>query len=254
MDKDFTNRRGGGQKLNRLRRKVGAILIEFAFAIPVFLILIYYIHDLPKQKLMQRRMQFVTYEMAAILQNIAKQKTITCTDISNSARLAWLSMFPGITQYSPTNSWDSMPLGYLPIFRTYYVMGTGTDKVTIKWLCRTHAGFENKGIYGTGLYAREPFSERTLVKSWSGSASNIYPNLHISQAGGTKIIVEAKLYNGGDVNFSTTGQSTANVSKGKLFGFLLFNPKCGAKERTYFNSIAIFTPQGKGFSATPPAQ
>lgn len=112
--------------------------------------------------------------------------------------------------------------------------------------------FATSLLYGTWIRMSEPFSERTLVKSWSGSTSDIYPDLHVSQAGDVRIIVEVKLYSNGEVKFSTTGQSTTNISKGKLFGFLLFDPKCAVKEKTYFNSIAIFTPTGNGFSATPP--
>lgn len=236
MTKDFTDRRGRRQNFNKLRRKVGAILIEFAFASPVFLVLIYYIHDLPKQKLMQRKMQFIAYEMAAIIQNIAKQKNtpITREDLKNAARLAYLSHFVGPTMCSDSS--DNFPYGYGLHTWTYYVVGTGNNQAQTKWLI---------GIWSTmnQVSAESGYGQHSgsIVKysSSSTASSGIYPSLKIS-AGEVKIITEGALSN------------WKNKSPSSLFGFLLLSPSSySPSKQQYYNSVAIFTP-ASGFSETPP--
>ncbi len=220
------------------RGSVGAILIEFSIAVPILFTLIYYIHDLPRYKQLQERMSFAAHEIASTLQNIARTKNsaITCTDLENAARLANLSVFPGTTQYSPTGGWVDAPLGYIPLTRIHYVVGTGSNEANVKWFCRLYP-------YGMGLIWREKFGgERfpteTKVTSWSGKPEDIYPDLKLSK-NEVKIIVENK--------FETIKTDS------RMFGFYLLDPLKSYKvPGQLFNSVVIFSPVPGAFSETLP--
>jgi len=52
----------------------GSILIEFAVCMPIFIILLFYIHDLVKIKRYYSQTEFVAQQMANILQNISQKR------------------------------------------------------------------------------------------------------------------------------------------------------------------------------------
>lgn len=82
---------------------MGAILIEFAFVVPVLFSLIYYVQDLVRHMQIQERMQFAAQfaaqKIASNVQNIARIEgnVLDCSDLANTTRLANLSIFPGRT-------------------------------------------------------------------------------------------------------------------------------------------------------------
>lgn len=221
-----------------MRRKVGAVLIEFAFAIPVFLILIYYIHDLPKQKLLQRKMQFIANEMAAILQNISMQKTITSSDCANAVRLAYLSIFPGDTMLSPGNK--LFAFGYCPYAAVYFYRNDG-GTVRIQWR-RKVDGEERMNVWpdnDDGTIMNEQLL-RTNMKIKSNES---------------KIAVQCLLaydcYGRWGDKFMN-GTPCRKVSTRSAFNFLLFSPQgVGSSRQGFFPANVVFSP-GPGFSLTPP--
>ena len=243
---------GGGysslsSKNNRLNQydfiknsKKGAILIEFAFAVPVLFSLIYYIQDLARYKQIQQRMQFAAQEIASNLQNIARVKssTITSNDMLNAIRAANLSFCPGMTQYSQNDYWSGAPLGYIPVTRIHYVKGTGSSSAEIKWLCRCHTWDVNQ--YRVAQQTTKEYNKNeTKIKSWIGAPYDIYPDLTINE-GEVKIIVEHKLH-------------AYNDKDGKILGFYFLNPvTSNTGEQVLFNSIVIFSPVPGAFSETPP--
>lgn len=239
--------------MNRLREKIGAVLIEFAFAIPVFLVLLYYIHDLPKHKLLARKMQFVTNEMSAILQNIALQRSnegsvIKKNDFLNAMRLAYLSIFPGNTMtWLGNNCW---PLGYGPYAAAIYVKGTGNGIGQGKWIVKTMGdnGYEIYVDKQIATVCNLGFSEQNTA------AKKFWPTLNIN-TNESKVILQCLLcYDKSGLwgmKFKD-GTPCRNVSPCKAFGFLLFNPTgVGTGRGGFFPSVTIFTPQA-GFSETPP--
>lgn len=200
-------------------------------------------------------MQFIANETAAILQNIAKQrsaegKTVTLIDIVNAIRLSYLTYFPGITQYS-TESWTFMPLGYMPLVRVYYVIGDAPGSASIKWYARFHPyeGYKG-GKYLNDSFYSERYAGESTIENWRGKDSNIHPYLRMTQKGDAKIIVECSLCNNSSFTCFSDRRPTRNISKRELFGFLLFSPY-SKTQLIYFTAVSIFTPQG-GFSETAP--
>lgn len=241
-------------KMNRLREKIGAVLIEFAFAIPIFLVLVYYIHDLPKYKLLMRKMQFVANEMSAILQNISKQHSrngtkITNSDLINAMKLANLSIYPGITQYT-TKGYTHSPLGHIPHALIAYVKSDNSGSAQVKWWRRMHPGTSGSAM---PAYTCNNEKKYYAINLDATTPSGIYPALVLSQ-GEAKIIVQYSLFSNPTYSrFSSTGTLVSNISRSKLFGYLLYEPKAGDSSNSiHFTSFAVFSPIGKGFSEEAP--
>ena len=233
------------------RKKIGAVLIEFAFSIPVFLVLIYYIHDLPKMKLMQRKNQFVANFIAASIQNISKQRQnanqkLTVNDIINTIRLAVLCVFPGMTQYSQGGTWGYkyMPLGHMPMVNFLVFSGTGENTAKIKYHHRLYPCSDSvNGVYtdgGTG---------GTIINFNATQASSIYRDFTIS-SGETKCIIDFRFHNDSNIDLGTSGISTRTITKSKLFGFLFYNPVT-PDGNGYFHAVTIFTPKWNFSSDLP---
>jgi len=234
-------------QLNRLRKSVGAILIEFAFALPVFLVLLYYIHDLPRLRLMQRKMQFMSYEMAAIIQNIAQQKSMTSNplitekDLSNALSLAGLSWFAGNT-FMPIAK-NTMPFGYALYLTLHYVNGKSSNSLERKWnkvvLIRDVTPFYSSNNDDDTAIVITDYKDRISIGS-----------------GEKKIFVELFLlydYKGQWGWKFSNGTSTGSITPRKAFGFLFFTPNGqGINTRAFFPAVTIFTPRVGSFSETEP--
>ncbi len=70
----------------------GAILIEFAFCLPVLIVLVYYIYDLNRYKRYYSQTEFVGQQVASMIQNISQSredKTITKNDLQHISRMAF---------------------------------------------------------------------------------------------------------------------------------------------------------------------
>lgn len=254
--------KSGIRLLNILKRfrksRYGAILIEFAFSIPIFLSLIYYIHDLPKQRRIQRKMQFVAHEVTMILQTIGAKHAITQNDLKTAARLAWLTMCPGITQYG-TGTGSSperyMPYGYIPKIMIYCVSGTGENQGTVNWmidLCPQNPSLGNTRAYKCDLWISQ--HPNSTVNYTSGAATSIHKNLRIS-ANEKKIIAETFLFysNKESSRYFSSGESIKDVPIKKPLGLLFISPKAyGQHKVNFFPAVAIFTSVKNAFSDTAP--
>lgn len=114
--------------------KSGAILIEFAFAVPVLFSLIYYAHDLYLLKKTQTQVDFMAEIMANVIQNISQNRTdkqITRRDLSYARAAAGLTYYGGSTHYTVNNS-DWRPLGSSLEFYVYLVKGTTHNRCEMK--------------------------------------------------------------------------------------------------------------------------
>lgn len=202
-------------------------------------------------------MQFVAYEVAAILQSIGSQRVVVQKDFSDAMRLAYLSIFPGTTMYSTDNGSSFYPFGYFPHVWVYYVVGTGENKATVKWYCTTWP--QNPSCNDPRYQARTSGQHpESTVKFTSGDASNIHPNLRISK-GEVKIIIECTLWYDRNRSFSGSNISCSKVSAQEAFNFLMLSPKAKdlvrADKVNYFTGIAIFTPSSsKMFTESPPSE
>ena len=233
-----------------LRGSKGAILIEFAFSIPVFLTLIYYLHDIPRAQRHKQQMNFVAQQMSQMLQTVSQgrsNKRITWTDIKNAALAAYLTMYPGVSM-KPTQP-NYLPLGFYVEAYVYYVVGEANGKASAKWW---------EGLYYTHL-SPLPISGSTdnatrLVRFLrNADPAQIHPSLTI-KPGEAKIIVECQLRHTSSAHFSD-GRKCSDVSFREMFGFLFYNPPSLIKSTDYkscYIGTAIFAHRDGLFSSSMP--
>lgn len=188
---------------------------------------------------MQRKMQFVAYEMAAILQNVGTQKVLTLEDVANAVQLSFLSIYPGNT-LTCTGSHEA-PLGYAP-FVTLFCVKKSNGIVRNLW---------NRSVF-MNTFGGKKYETATNTQHTGISNASQHPNLSLGE-GETKILLECGLFSGSWWRFSS-GISCGSVTAREIFNFLLFNPKHIDKYGLYFPAIAIFTPVGKAFSEAAPQE
>ena len=252
MTLDYISKRfltkGGGRLLGKHSR--GAILIEFAFAVPIMIMLLYYIHDLVRLKRFRSQMQFVAHQMASMLQNVSQNRTdkeITKNDIRYVASASYLTIFPGTSQFTVAD-WTSK-YGYNPMLFIFYVKGNSDSTASVVWAQRYHSCD----------FARDPSTfeqngdiRRNTVNNLQNVApSRIYPSLKI-EPNEVKIIVECAIhYSTWSAYTLSDGRKNSDRTAKEAFG-LYVHPLKAVNEVTYFNSVVIFSPRPGLFSETAP--
>jgi hypothetical protein len=229
------------------------ILVEFAFAMPVLIALLYYMHDLPRLKQINSRMSFCAYCMASMLQEVSQNrenKKITAADLRNVAASAFLTIYPGKTMY-PTSSVKYIYGHFLDCF-VHCVKGID-GKASVLWNRRMFSGYSS----GPSNISLDKFTTAThwssMVKYQQNVApSSIYKDLTIKD-GEIKIIVECLCYTD-PTNYGFTDGRLPSTSTKEKFGFWVFNPKgTSGSYGGYFNQAVIFTPKPGLFDETPPS-
>ena len=233
------------------RKNLGVILIEFAFAIPIFLVLIYYLHDLPKMRLMQRKMQFVAHEIAAILQNIAYESNspIRGLDVCRAMRLAYLSIYFGNTMNS-TQFGGGYSLGHFPYVTLYHVKNDISGNFKRLWTIRSCGGFVHSYLSNHEAYKWALL--RASVNPDASTAADFHPELENLKNGENKIVIDCSLsYPWNESNTFADGRKTDEVSRREAFGFLFVNPiGSGTLGQGFFPAVASFSPPPQAFSET----
>ena len=82
--------------MNRKSSKSGAILIEFAFSIPVLILLIFYLHDLAQLAQIETKVKLCGMQMINMIQNVSLRRentAITRQDYANICSAAFLTYF-----------------------------------------------------------------------------------------------------------------------------------------------------------------
>lgn len=215
----------------------GAILLEFAFCIPIMIAVVFYALDSNRLAFFKRRTEFVAYEIANMIQNIHKNdgKPITKTDLRNIIVAASHAIFPGTTFFRPKK--DFMNYGLL--CQIYYVKGLDNGNASCLW--RIHVG-------DNGVSTKNPSTvvATTYSSDYSGSSvrfktnvapSQIYPSLKINP-GEVKIIIDLSLV------------SDKSTFSKKTYGFYLITPhfRVYSSYSFCFNSVVILTPNPGLFS------
>lgn len=259
---------GGGYddlspKNNRLNQynfirksKKGAILVEFAFAVPILFSLVLYIYDLSKMKRIQSQISFMSNIMVNVIQNVSQNrinKRITQKDLNYARYLAGLVYFPGLSHYCTET--NELPLGICIVFFVYYVKGTAHNKCKVIWRLDGHSTAKSPDNSPPTLFDGD--SDWSIVNSSNGelSSSSVYKSLTIEKDE-VKILLELH-FNALPSYIASNGKPWGNVSLSQRFGLFLISPKSCSKSSSiysYFNTVTIFTPKPGLFSETAPAK
>ncbi len=254
------------QKLRFRSANCGVILIEFAFCMPILIILLFYINDLVKIKRYYSQTEFVAQQFANIIQNISQKrenKKITVNDLKYTVALAYQTIYPGKTMF-----WQGSGnhFVHIPHPIIYYVKGNNDGTATTVW---------GKPFWTNDSPVTSPATIKTEAQTSSHDISliNMGTNLQPSQIyqtlkinpGEVKIIVEAIIF------FKTTDKDTSGKSgytARDVFGCRSVSPKlwfnknssythidaAGGLRGGYFNSVVIFTPKPGLFDETAPTE
>ena len=237
--------RGGGRPLGKHSK--GAILIEFAFAVPIMIMLLYYIHDLVRLKQIQRRMQFCGEIMVNMLQNITQNrenKAVTKTDYAHSMYAAFLA-YLGSDQKIYGEKSDEQHLFYFPHPTLFCIKGLDNGKVKILWIMHPTWYKYPSNLNAPGV--RTAQNDKTHINEFSiipallnteTNPENISKNFRIN-AGEIKMVLEVCFF-------------TRYPEKAKHhFGCIITKPKPSCP-RAFFNRLVIFSPRPGLFSETAP--
>ena len=229
--------------LNVTSRCRGVILIEFAFCMPVLIILLFYINDLVRIKRYYSQTEFVGQQMANMIQNISQNredKSVKLKDIARISYLAWLSVYPGNTRFWQGSD-EIRHFGHIGQTMIYYVQANNDGTASCRW--RLFGRNDTINHYLAVYYTDNkgsPVRYKTNV-----APSEIYPSLKIEPGRDPehdKIIIVTSLYR--KPSFTTPdGKSLSNK---QAFGLYLTEPK-HLNENTniwyFFGSVVIFTPK-----------
>ena len=219
--------------------------------------LLYYIHDLVKLKRLQSQVHFVAHQMASMLQNVSQNRTdkaITKNDIRHIASAAYLTIFPGITQFTATGKHDGY-LGYNPMWYVICVKGNENSTASVVWVQRY---FSCNDAINPETINQDSRIDRTITSNLQNvEPSRIHPNLKLEK-NEIKIILECTIHYSQASSYSfADGRNCSTVSPSKAFGFFVYPlapPKTqdGKNDAIYFHSVVIFSPRPGLFSETAP--
>ena len=230
----------------------GTVLIEFAICIPIFVILLFYAHDLVRLYRYQAQTEFVTQQMVNLIQNISQNrenKKITLNDLRYCFSTAYLSCFPGTSMFYKDSGHE---LIYVPFIEIYYVKGLAGGKASTYYrinmqTCSTscvkpatmHCGPNSNGW----SYSSIKYLSNTDPK-------NIHPSLKINE-GEKKIIIESLFY------WISSYKNLEGIAKSTLkeaVNCYLATPTSinSSSTHSFFHSVSIFTPKPGLFDETAP--
>ena len=253
------------KKLKLLKKKnIGAILIEFAFAIPVLIAILYFIMDAPLLRLYQLKLKNTAYFAANLIQNISDQrenKTISKKDLNQITICAFANLYRGLSIFNPNHS------QYGHIY-AYYVVGDDNDKATVKWVWDSgEPGTNPNNPTGSNAYTSGTSINNSIVKFSSAAVANtIHKDLTIKK-GEVKIILDVSIIipmaatyvaPTTQINQNNAAAPIARSDEirhspaGRLGFYLIPVKNMRGTVNSFLNYVLIFSPKPGLFSATPP--
>jgi hypothetical protein len=239
------------------RNSRGSILIEFAICVPILIMCLVAMHDIPKYYQMQAKMKFAAHCCVNMIQDVSvnrANKKITISDVLRISHAWNLIIWPDLKMIHQ-NAAGKYPLGFYNSLILYCVVGTGDNKCKVMW---SMSGQTNKKTIPTDGYIYSNASGSTLTQHvsslfYSNSArlqreivsTSLYPNLSI-KAGERKIILEIMCY----------FPSPPQIQHSRALGFWMLNLKPAVNYKnvacSFFNTVVIFTPKPGLFDDTLP--
>lgn len=243
------------------KRSRGAILIEFAFSIPVLITLLLYIHDLYQIKNIQNTIKSIGYQMINMIQNVSIRRSdrlITNLDLNNSSIAAFLSYFPGTTGISTTQDGKTYAKGMYGFFILWYLKGVGNNKAKVCWTRSLNWQCGNESSicsYALNEWTSVPQIQSSKESNKDIDVSTIRDELLIEKDE-IKMVLEISLFVGGPGGspfYYPDGTDVYDVSRQKRFGFFVIDPpKPYNATRTVFNTVFVFSPRPDIFNEDGP--
>ncbi|MDR1982449.1 MAG: hypothetical protein LBQ08_01460 [Holosporaceae bacterium] len=232
---------------------IGAIMIEFALAIPLLITILYYMHDIPKYKRIQSKMEFAAHCAANILQNVSKNRTnkrITWNDMKYALIQGGMTFYPETSVFCIGGERTHIYGHCLSTF-VHCVKGLEDGKASVLWqiMYSSQNNTTPAENFNTGVLEGHACSVVKYLQNVD--PSSILEGLKINKDE-IKILIEyGLLYVLSTSGYAfTDGRICLDVSPQKAFGFLILSPKVSAGD-VYFTRVVVFTPKPGLFDETP---
>jgi hypothetical protein len=190
-----------------------------------------------------------------MIQNISQSRTdkkITLKDLRYCISAAFLSFYPGTTQFAKSHTVFKQP-GFVH-GKIFYVVGNDNGKASVPWAMQYQYGGGSTSCTSpeSVVISKHDDDERYVTRVRNNKEpSEICPKLSI-KPGETKIIIENFIYFTKSASYKLTDNRTwLNISLREAFGFLILTPKVQGVS-FYFTSIVIFTPKPGLFDESVP--
>jgi hypothetical protein len=244
----------------------GAVLVEFAFSIPVLLMVLYYVLDYPNYMRLKSKTRNSAYMAVSMIQNISRHrenKKITLQDIQRINYVSFLNYCCGKQQLKTTEDNYIYPLGHLPLTVLICVKGVADNKCKVVWSLFASGFNATSPLANGGTIDESNFSQSSLTTAhfhnWTGlsyqhgvavAPKSIHPELQILQ-GEIKIVLMIARY--GSLNFKYADGTKITANPRKLFGFYMLPLRLPISgDNVLFRNIVTFTPNPDLFDETPP--
>ncbi len=242
-----------------INSRYGAIIIELAFSIPIFLYLIYYLHDIPKMQRYYNQMQFVSQQMAQMLQTISQgrsNKQITQKDIALVVRAAYLSAYPGTSAFTKRDDKGPFAGPGFPHGQLFYIKCENNGKASIKWMAKFQGGGNNTITPANPIAVSQNSGPSNIDYSQNNvDPSVIYSGLKMNP-GETRVIVESGIWaEYGHGGYQIVGGGTwRDVTPRQGFGLLMADPNIArVLPWWYFGRTTVFAPRAGLFTDNFPS-
>ncbi|MBE6447295.1 MAG: hypothetical protein E7015_02290 [Alphaproteobacteria bacterium] len=232
----------------------GTILIEFAFTVPIFIMLLLYIHDLVKIAKIKKNLSFSAECAVNMLQNISQlrsDKKITRKDYDYISAAAFLSYDGGNLDHFGSYSSENIIIPAVQM-SIYYLKGCENNTAKIMWACIPFGA-------PVPTQSRGEIVTSGTIKQWVNGAQwkigqeydvqHLHPQLNIKKDE-VKILLD--LYLNSSWCYGTTNKDKEHPS---TWGLFLHNPKAtsfGSNTGGWFHTYIIFAPRPGLFNETPP--
>lgn len=241
---------------NFTKNSRGAVLIEFAFSVPVLIILLLGLHDVFVISHMQDQSRLVAHEMASMLQNVSQgreDKKITVNDVKRVTCAAYLTMYPGTTMYSTCQGKRYHKFAHYPQPYIFHVKSDNSGKASTLWYFGASPDINiGDPASSTSMRPKGDIGRLAVKLGQNQPPENIYSGLKMTP-NEVKILVDSNIFLDCSNMVSGTrfSDGTAPTLKNSC-GLRLINPPHLQKGNSIhlFHSVAIFTPRRGIFSDT----
>ena len=185
------------RKINQIlkNKKTGAILIEFAFAIPVLVAILYFILDGPGLRLYQLKLKNTAYFAVNLIQNLTDQREDKFINVDDLKRVT-LSAFGNIYRSNTMlkNKSEKYPFGHHGHIYLWCIFGNEDGKTaSVKWVWESGSPGKTPAEFSSSIFTSADSISNSIVKfGKSVPPTYIHKDLVINP-GETKMILEVSL-------------------------------------------------------------
>jgi hypothetical protein len=230
------------------------ILLEVAFAIPLLIAILYYLHDIPKYKRIQAKMDFCIHCAVNLIQNISQNrsnKKIILKDFAYILGTVLIPHFGGGTDQYQIGEGHVYKRGYLIAWSIAYLKGVGNGQVKILWEMYNDwmsAPFDMKIVPGIRFF---PAPGQTV------NVNQIMDGLSLKNGEYKMVLGFCPL--SGSTLFLLNGENALTTTWREKFGFLFWKPSfwVSLSVSSYYSpslTKVAFTPNPGLFDENLPGQ